>query len=266
MKCFEKLFWSHIQAILPLSQGKHQFVNRANRSTEDAVTITVRAAASHPEQQECSVRILVMDYSSAFNTLLLYRLMSKLTDLGLSAPTCHWILNFLTGPSQRVRVSLNTSPVISDSPQGCVPSPLLYSLYTYDYASTHPNNTIIKFADYMTLDGLISSQDESVYRDEVKQLSMWCKDNNLALNISNTKELVIDFRMNRTSIQQFFISDNPWRLFFLAVPSGTGGGGLDLESQCYRGDEEGTAESVLCEINLEKSYFSGDTSGLLSLL
>lgn len=101
-------------------------------------------------------------------------------------------------PSQRVRVILNTSPVISDSPQGCVPSPLLYSLYTYDYASTHPNNTIIKFADYMTLDGLISSQDESVYRDEVKQLFMWCKDNNLALNISNTKELVKDFRMNRT--------------------------------------------------------------------
>lgn len=197
-----KNYLSHIQAILPLSQDIHQFVNRANRSTEDAVTIAVRAAASHPEQQECSVRILVVDYSSAFNTLLLYRLMSKLTDLGLSAPACHWILDFLTGPSQRVRVSLNTSPVISDSPQG-------YSLYTYDYASTHPNNTIIKFADYMTLDGLISRQDESVYRDEVKQLSMWCKDNNLALNISNTKELVIDFRMNRTSIQQFFISDNP---------------------------------------------------------
>lgn len=159
------------------------------------------------------MRILVVDYSSAFNTLL-YRLMSKLTDLGLSAPTCHWILDFLTGPSQRVRVSLNTSSVISNSPQGCVVSPLLYSLYTYDYASTHPNNTIIKFADYTRLEGLLSSQDESVYRDEEKQLSMWCKDNNLALNISNTKELVMDFRMNRTSTQQFFISDEPMKTFF----------------------------------------------------
>ncbi len=42
------------------------------------------------------------------------------------------------------------------SPQGCVLSPLLYTLYTHDCTPTYPNNAIIKFADETTVAGLIS--------------------------------------------------------------------------------------------------------------
>ncbi|KAK3546817.1 hypothetical protein QTP86_003083 [Hemibagrus guttatus] len=42
--------------------------------------------------------------------------------------------------------------------------------------------------------GLISKNNESVYREEVQQLIAWCKVNNLSMNVDKTKEMVVDFR------------------------------------------------------------------------
>ncbi|KAI4897668.1 hypothetical protein NFI96_027622, partial [Prochilodus magdalenae] len=39
-----------------------------------------------------------------------------------------------------------------------------------------------------------SSQMETAYRDEVSALSEWCYHNNLCLNISETKEMIMDYR------------------------------------------------------------------------
>ncbi|KAK3574123.1 hypothetical protein QTP86_003471 [Hemibagrus guttatus] len=58
----------------------------------------------------------------------------------------------------------------------------------------HTSNHIIKFADDTTVLGLISKNDESAYREEVQQLTAWCKANNLSLNVDKTKEMVVDFR------------------------------------------------------------------------
>ena len=77
--------------------------------------------------------------------------------------------------------------------QGCVLSPLLFSLFTHDCAATHSSNLIVKFADATTILGLITGNDESAYR-EVVNLTTWCQDNNLSLNISKTKEMIVDNR------------------------------------------------------------------------
>jgi hypothetical protein len=42
--------------------------------------------------------------------------------------------------------------------------------------------------------GLIDDNDETTYREEVKPLAVWCHDNNLSLNVSKTKELIVDYR------------------------------------------------------------------------
>eukprot|EP00061_Rhincodon_typus_P001863 g15990.t1 len=42
--------------------------------------------------------------------------------------------------------------------------------------------------------GRISNNDKSNYRREIEGLVTWCNENNLSLNISKTKELIIDFR------------------------------------------------------------------------
>ncbi|KAK3552426.1 hypothetical protein QTP86_011657 [Hemibagrus guttatus] len=67
-----------------------------------------------------------------------------------------------------------------------------------DCAAMHSCNHIIKFADYTTVVGLISKNDESAYREEVQRLTAWCKANNLSLNVEKTKEMVVDFRRTQS--------------------------------------------------------------------
>ncbi|KAK1792883.1 hypothetical protein P4O66_001618 [Electrophorus voltai] len=40
--------------------------------------------------------------------------------------------------------------------------------------------------------GLISDNDERAYLEEIKHLENWCQENNLLLNISKTKDLIVD--------------------------------------------------------------------------
>ncbi len=64
--------------------------------------------------------------------------------------------------------------------------------------TTHSSNVIVNFVDDTTVVGLITDDNESAYREEVHSLKNWCHNSNLSLNISKTKELVVDFR-RRTS-------------------------------------------------------------------
>ena len=73
-------------------------------------------------------------------------------------------------------------------------SPHLYSLFTHDCVAKHDSNTIITFADDTTVLGLITNNDEMAYREEVRELAVWCQDNNLSLNVSKTNELMLDYR------------------------------------------------------------------------
>ncbi|KAI5100188.1 gastrula zinc finger protein XlCGF28.1-like [Silurus meridionalis] len=65
-------------------------------------------------------------------------------------------------------------------------------LYTYDCVATS-NSTTIKFADDTVVVGLIGNNDEAAYLLEIKNLERWCQENNLLLNVSKIKELIVDF-------------------------------------------------------------------------
>uniref|UniRef100_A0A8K9UYS7 Reverse transcriptase domain-containing protein n=1 Tax=Oncorhynchus mykiss TaxID=8022 RepID=A0A8K9UYS7_ONCMY len=197
MKCFERLVKDHITSTLPDTLDPLQFAYRPNRSTDDAISTTLHTALTHLDKRNTYVRMLFIDYSSAFNTIVPSKLVIKLETLGLDPALCNWVLDFLTGRPQVVRVGNNiSSPLIlnTGAPQGCVLSPLLYSLFTHDCVATHASNSIIKFADDTTVVGLITNIDETAYREEVRALGVWCQENNLTLNVNKTKEMIVDFR------------------------------------------------------------------------
>jgi hypothetical protein len=130
--------------------------------------------------------MLFIDYSSVFNTIVPMKLITKLRTLGLNTSLCNWILDFLTGRPQVVRVGNNTSAMLilnTGATQGSVLSPLLYSLFTINCVAKHDSNTIIKFAYDTTVVGLIPDNDETAYREEVRELAVWCQDNNLSLKM-----------------------------------------------------------------------------------
>ncbi len=69
-KCFEKLIRDYICSVLPASLDLLQFSYRSNRSTDDAIAFTLHSALSHLENKNTYVRMLFMDYSSGFNTIV----------------------------------------------------------------------------------------------------------------------------------------------------------------------------------------------------
>ena len=104
--------------------------------------------------------MLFIEYSSAFNIILPSKLIIKLRALGLNPALCNWVLDFLTGRPHVVKVGNNTftSLILNTwAPQGCVLSPLLF---THDCMTTHASNSIINFADDITVVGLIANNDE----------------------------------------------------------------------------------------------------------
>ncbi len=198
MKVFERLLKKHICSSIPATLDPLQFAYRPNRSTDDAISQVLHSSLTHIDSKNGNyVRLLFIDYSSAFNTIVPTKLAVKLSDLGLNTSLCDWIQDFLTARPQVVKVGQFTSNSITlnvGAPQGCVLSPLLYSLYTHDCVSSDSSTSIIKFADDTVVLGLINNDDEAAYLEEVERLTSWCQDNCLSLNVSKTKELIMDFR------------------------------------------------------------------------
>ncbi|KAI4895257.1 hypothetical protein NFI96_000434 [Prochilodus magdalenae] len=51
MKCFERLVKTHICSLLPATIDLHQFAYRSNRSTDDAIALTVHSALTHLDEK-----------------------------------------------------------------------------------------------------------------------------------------------------------------------------------------------------------------------
>ncbi|KAK3560295.1 hypothetical protein QTP86_006109 [Hemibagrus guttatus] len=199
MKSFERLVLAYLKDITGPLLDPLQFTYQANRSVDDAVNMGLHYILQHLDKPGTYARILFVDFSSAFNTIIPGTLLNKLTQLSVPNSICQWITSFLTDRQQRVRLgklTSNTHTISTGAPQGCVLSPLLFSLYTNDCTSKHPFVKLLKFADDTTVIGLIQDGDKSAYRQEVEQLAVWCSHNNLELNTLKTVEMIADFRRN----------------------------------------------------------------------
>ena len=153
----------------------------------------------HLEGSSTHAKILFVDFSSAFNTILPHILVDKLiSNFKLDHGLVGWILDFLTNRTQQVRVNgvlSNKMTSSTGSPQGCVLSPLLYILYTNDCRSQHENRHIIKFADDSIILSLLHGS-ETDHGPVLDDFIAWCDSSHLHLNVTKTKDMVIDFRRN----------------------------------------------------------------------
>ncbi|KAK3546757.1 hypothetical protein QTP70_035027 [Hemibagrus guttatus] len=211
MKSFERLVLAYLKNITGPLLDPLQFAYRANRSVDDAVNMGLHFILQHLDKSGTYVRLLFVDFSSAFNTIIPTLLQTKLTQLSVPSSICQWITSFLTDRHQLVKLGKfksNSHTTSTGTPQGCVLSPLLFSLYTNDCTSTDPSIKLLKFADDTTVIGLIQDGDESAYRQEIEQQAAWCSRNNLELNTLKTVEMIVDFRRNTPTLPPLTIMNS----------------------------------------------------------
>ena len=206
MKCFERIIVSHLLPLIKPILDPHQFAYRANRSVDDATLTLVHHLYQHLDTGGHHSRVLMVDFSSAFNTIQPHLMMQKMMSMALNPNIILWVQQFLTGRLQRVCLGTTRSDTIrtnTGAPQGCVISPVLFTLYTNDCVSTRDSCEIIKYADDTAILGKLSTNPvrHADYLNCITDFTDWCTANFLELNVSKTKELIFDFRRSQCPVQ-----------------------------------------------------------------
>ncbi len=197
MKTFEKLVRSEILKKTEHDLDPMQFAYRPLRGVEDATVTLMNLLFKHLEGKGTHARLLFLDFSSAFNTIQPHIFTERLLEqFDLSYNLVGWILDFLTNRTQRVRVNGTLSDQVcssTSSPQGCVLSPLLFILYTNMCCSSREDRTILKYADDSVIVSLLQGNETS-HGPVIQDFVEWCEKSFLQMNISKTKNMLIDFR------------------------------------------------------------------------
>ncbi len=89
MEVFERLVKNYIRSSIPDYLDPLQFAYRPKRSIEDAISHVLYSSLTHVNSNNGNyVRLLFIDYNSAFNTVVPIKLAFKLTDFGLNSSLC----------------------------------------------------------------------------------------------------------------------------------------------------------------------------------
>ena len=189
-----------------ISFDEHQFAYRKNRSTKDACLSLDYFVRHHLEMPCKYARIL-------FITIVPSTLLDKLDKLGVPTYLLTFINSFLTDRQQFVRLGNSQStPLHCDigCPQGCVLSPILFSIYTDFIQTEHESIKILKYADDMAIIGLLDFKTAaSFYFDAIVDVLEKCKSVNLLINAKKTKEMVLSVSRTHAIYDYLFINGSP---------------------------------------------------------
>ncbi|TWW71544.1 hypothetical protein D4764_16G0000410 [Takifugu flavidus] len=111
-----------------------------------------------------TVRVMFFDFSSAFNTIQPRLLRTKLENMQMNAPLVSWIEDYLTADFQ------------------------------YHSETCH----LQKYSDDTVIVGCVENGQEGEYRDLVESFVRWSREKLLQLNVTKTKEMVVDFSKSKS--------------------------------------------------------------------
>ena len=134
------------------------------------------------------IQLILLDLSSAFDTLRHDILLERLRNIGIQDVTMEWFSNFIKDRNYSIKIRNNYSKsytIVNDVPQGSILSPILFSIYLIPLQTImkrYPSITYNLYADDIELHATITNS---------TQLQDCLANNNLLLNHNKTELLNI---------------------------------------------------------------------------
>lgn len=142
------------------------------------------------------IGVVFLDFTRAFETIDRQLLLEKMSRYGFCGNVLKWFKEYLTDRTQKTKFNNATSSskaTVFGVPQGTVLGPTLFIMYINDIVKYVKNCQIQLFADDTILYFVGDNADQiiDVINEDLNLLYQWLNGNNLKVNISKTKFMII---------------------------------------------------------------------------
>ena len=179
-----------------LCEEQHGF--RPGHSTETAMLDTVMYLSESLDKRKVA-SLTTIDTSKAFDSVEHDRLLEKLGWYGIDH---HWFSGWLYGRRQRVRNGKNVEPLSHGVIQGSILGPILFLLFTNDFASHVTGCKLIMYADDVQfIHTCHPSSLRQLKKDIEKGLTIadsWFSQNSLRINPAKTDFMLVHSQQRRS--------------------------------------------------------------------
>ena len=176
-----------------LSQSQHGF--RQKRSSITNLIEYLHKIFVNFDNSNCHfLASFYLDFQKAFDKVNHNITIEKLSRAGITGPILDLIKSYLTGRTQTVRIGSSVSsqlPIYSGVPQGSILGPLLFLVYINDLPKC-VMSLCYGYAD----DYKIMGTDPTTLHIDIRKVWKWCETNEMRLNMTKSKTLVIKGECN----------------------------------------------------------------------